>query len=143
MNSFITDASFLVSAIRSCNVHHVACYSFFHNHETATWVVPTIAYFEYQDSQSRLKREGKKAYRELYIPNLEIVEISNDLIQKTVDMDLITRFESLRGADLIYACIAKINEMPLVTCDQHFDKYRNEITIINPVTDDICRKSCK
>lgn len=94
--------------------------------------MPTIAYFEYQAAQSRLKREGKKAYRELYIPNLETYDISMSMIRRTAELDLENLFEKLRGADLIYACIAKIEELPLVTCDPHFEKYRHEIEVINP-----------
>jgi predicted nucleic acid-binding protein len=131
----LTDASFLISAIRTCDEYHVQCYGFFQNHEDSTWVVPTIAYFEYQATQSRLKREGKKAYRELYIPNLEIYEISLKLIRKVSELDLPNWFEKLRGADLIYACIANIENIPLVTCDRHFDHYRQEIKVINPLHD--------
>ena len=94
--------------------------------------MPTIAYFEYQAAQSRLKREGEKAYRELYIPNLETYEISMSMIRRTAELDLANLFEKLRGADLIYACIAKIEELPLVTCDPHFEEYRHEIEVINP-----------
>ena len=136
MNRLLVDASFLISPIRSCDSNHIACYSFFQNQDENTrWVVPTIAYFEYQAAQSRVRREGKKAYRDLYIPNVQVLEISTDLIRKTAELDLANVFDSLRGADLVYACMAKIEEIPLVTCDGHFEQYRNLITVINPVYD--------
>ena len=129
------DASFLVSVIRSCDVNHFVCYNYFKNNENSIWVVPTIAYFEYQAAQSRLRREGKKAFRELFIPNLEVYELSLSVIRKTAELDLANIFDKLRGADLIYACIAKIEEIPLVTCDTQFDYYSNVIKVINPTRD--------
>lgn len=136
MNRLLLDASFLISAIRSCDINHLACYGYFKNHaDNFRWVIPTIAYFEYQATQSRLRREGKNAYRELFIPNVEVFEISKKLIQKTAELDLANVFASLHGADLVYACIAKIEEIPLVTCDKHFKPYNQVITIINPVND--------
>lgn len=100
------------------------------------WVVPTIAYFEYQAAQSRLKREGRKAYREIYIQNLQTYEVSLNLIRKTAELDLANLFSTLRGADLIYACIARIEGITLVTCDERdFGPYRSNIAIVNPLTD--------
>lgn len=132
MKRHVVDASFLVSAIRSCDVHHVACYNYYRNNEDLTWVVPTVAYFEYQAAQSRLRREGRKAYRELYIPDLEVFEISLPMIRRTAELDLFNVFENLRGADLIYACIARLEDIPLITCDGHFDEYASIIRVINP-----------
>ena len=97
------------------------------------WIIPAIAYFEYQAAQSRLRKEGEGAYRELYIPNWEVYDISLALIRKAAELDLMNLFEKLRGADLIYACIAKIEQIPLVTCDRHFGQYAGEIQVINPV----------
>lgn len=132
MNKILTDASFLVSAIRSCDANHVACYGYYRNNEDSIWVVPAIAYFEYQAAQSRLRREGEKAYRELYISNCEFYELSMPIIRKSAELNLVNLFEKLRGADLIYACIAKIESIPLVSCDDHFDEYAHEIEVINP-----------
>jgi predicted nucleic acid-binding protein len=131
MKQFITDASFLISAIRDVDRNHDACYTFFKENEDSEWIIPTIAYFEYQATQSRLKREGEKAYRELYIPNPKIYPITHELIKKVSKLDLAVVFEDLRGADLICACIAKIEEIPLITCDSHFNKYQKEIALIN------------
>lgn len=132
MKKNVLDASFLISAIRSIDENHRFCYEYFMNHEEDIWLIPTIAYFEYQAAQSRLEKEGKKAYRELFIPNVEIYEISLDFIKRSVQNDLITLFKELKGADLIYACVAKVESSPLITCDKHFEKYSNEIEVINP-----------
>jgi predicted nucleic acid-binding protein len=129
----ILDASFLVSAVRSCDVHHRSCYGYLKDHEPNTWIVPSIAYFEYQATQSRLRQEGKGAYRELYIPNWEVYDISLTLIRQVAALDLPNLFAKLRGADLIYGCIAKIECLPLVSCDRHFAAYQREIQVINPL----------
>jgi len=136
MARLAVDASFLISAIRSCAANHRQCYQFFRNHENLTWIIPTIAYFKYQAAQSRLAREGKKAYRELYIPNFQTYELTHDFIKQmaalVAALDLPNLFEKLRGADLVYACVAKIERIPLVTCDGHFAYYSSEIEIVNP-----------
>jgi predicted nucleic acid-binding protein len=132
MAKLVVDASFLISAIRSCDVNHQQCLQFFGDHENVTWIIPTITYFEYQASQSRLRREGKKAYRELYIPNCIVYELTHDFIKRVAEMDLPNLFEHLKGADLVYACVAKVEEIPLVTCDKQFERYVPEIEVINP-----------
>ena len=132
MERYAVDASFLISAIRSCDVNHQHCFQFYREHESVIWIIPTIAYFEYQAAQSRLEREGKKAYRQIYITNFEVYEINYDFIKQVVTKDLPNLFVQLKGADLIYACVAKVEEIPLVTCDGHFEQYSAEIQVINP-----------
>jgi predicted nucleic acid-binding protein len=132
MAKLVVDASFLISAIRSCDVNHQQCFQFFSEHENVTWIIPTIAYFEYQAAQSRLRREGKEAYRELYIPNFKVYELTHDFIKQVAEMDLPNLFEHLKGADLVYACVAKVEKIPLVTCDGHFEQYFAEIEVVNP-----------
>lgn len=134
MKKYITDSCFLVSTIRSQEPNHLPCYQFFRENEDVTWVVPVLAYFEYQAVQKQLqKRQNLKPYREVYISNLEIYDITLDLARKSSEMNLFEIFDSLRGADLIYACIAKIENIPLVTTDGDFQRYSNHIEIINPL----------
>ena len=40
---YVVDASVLVGAVNSADVNHVACYTFFKNHEADTFVIPTLA----------------------------------------------------------------------------------------------------
>jgi predicted nucleic acid-binding protein len=132
MARLVVDASFLISAIRSCDDNHQQCLQFFHDHEDVTWIIPTLAYFEYQAAQSRLKREGKKAYRELYIPDFKVYELTHNFIRQVAEMDLPNLFERLKGSDLVYACVAKVEKIPLVTCDGDFEQYSAEIEVLNP-----------
>jgi predicted nucleic acid-binding protein len=129
-DSYVIDASVLVGAVNSADVNHVACYSFFKNHEDATFVIPTIAYFEFQAAQSRIRRERRKAIRELYMPNAETYEITAATLRRAAELQLPDKLSTLRGADLVYACIAAIENLPLVTNDQGFRAVEPHVRIV-------------
>jgi len=129
---YVLDSSVLVSAINSNDVNHVSCYSFIKNEETASWVIPYIAYFEFQATQSRLRKEGKRAIREIYLGNAEKYELNEIFIKQCSEMDLFNKLDSLRGADLIFACVAAVEGIPLVTKDEGFRKVEHEISVIYP-----------
>lgn len=116
--SYVVDASVLMGAVNSADVNHVACYSFFKNHEDDTFVIPTLAYFEFQAAQSRMRREGRTAIRKLYIPNVKTYEMTQATIRRASELELPDKLSALRGADLVYACIAAIEGLPLVTNDR-------------------------
>ncbi len=128
--SYVIDASVLVGAVNSADVNHVACYSFFKNHEDDTFVIPTIAYFEFQAAQSRIRREGRKAIRELYIPNAETYEITQATLRRAAELQLPDKLNALRGADLVYACIAAMERLPLVTNDRGFQAVEAHVSVM-------------
>lgn len=121
-DKYVWDASALVAALNSRDANHTECYSFWRNHEDAVYIFPALAWFEFQATQSRALREGKKALRELYILDEKnrIVDVNTELVRASAKAGLHERFSKLRGADLIYACIAALEEAPLVTVDNHF-----------------------
>ena len=61
----VIDASALVGAVNSVDVSHVASSSLFQEYSDDTFVVPTLACFEFQTAQSRLRREGRNPIREM------------------------------------------------------------------------------
>lgn len=126
---YLIDACVLIGAVNSADATHGGCYNFFKNNEDAILVVPTLAYFEFQATQSRIKNEGKRAIRELYIPNLEKYEITDALIRRANELDLFNKFK-LKGADLIYACIAAIEAIPLVTTDRDFESIQSDVKVV-------------
>lgn len=128
--SYVIDASVLVGAVNSADVNHVACYSFFRNHEDDILIIPTLAYFEFQAAQSRIRREGRRAIRELYIPNAKTYEITQATLRRASELQLLDKLSALRGADLVYACIAAIEGLPLVTNDRGFRAVRPHVKII-------------
>jgi len=137
---YLLDASVLVGIVNSDDPLHQPCYSFFRNlydEDAAVWVVPGIIFFEFQATQSRRARERGQTgsiYRHapLFENNTELYEISPDFLGRVWDAELYTRFDRLRGADLLYACIAFLEGIPLVTHDSDFDPYSGILSIIRP-----------
>jgi predicted nucleic acid-binding protein len=117
---------FLTSVIRTADVHYNIANQFYKRNSDAVWVIPTLAYFEFQAAQSRSGRR----YRYVYINALEVFELTLDFTRRCREKQLFERFLKLRGADLVYACIAKVEGIALVTFDQDFDDYAGDIEII-------------
>jgi len=129
----LVDSAFLLSAIRSRDPHHWICAGYFRDHSQSTWVIPAIAYFEYQAAQARLKKDAQEPYRDLFLPRWEVYDVSLDLIRKAAELDLVNVFERLHGPDLICACISRIEQIPLVSCNDTFNHYAAEIEVVNPL----------
>ena len=96
-------------------------------------IFPVIAFFEISASVSRKHRDGEKILREFYIINENsiIYDINQDLVRKSNDIVTIDGFNKLRGADLIFACIAYLEKAYLVTLDNHYQNVSQHITVIN------------
>jgi hypothetical protein len=96
-------------------------------------IYPSLAVFELQASISRLHREGQGMLRDFYI-------VSENSIVYTIDQELIYRcahlfdlpgYSDLRGADLIFACIAHIEDAHLITLDKGFNAVASQIRVID------------
>ena len=85
-------------------------------------IYPSISVYELQASISRLHREGRKVLRDFYIvsENSVVYPIDQELIYRSNHLFDAPGFSSLRGADLIFACIAKLENAILVTLDKGF-----------------------
>ena len=108
--------------VRIDDPHHEHAYSIWETYETDISIFPTLAWFEFQATISRLRREGKRAQRDLYLldgKNL-ILPIDQTFIERCAQEDLANRFNNLRGADLVYACAAALENAALVTFDTAF-----------------------
>ncbi len=131
----IPDSSFIISAVNSRDAFHSCCYSYWKNTEgKVLWIIPDLVFFEFQAAQSRCYKGKDEPYRwlGLHRGNSRRIRLTNKLLEKIWDMRLYDTFSSLKGADLLFACIAKAESLPLVTLDSHFEKYADEIKIINP-----------
>ena len=52
---------------------------------------------------------------------------------QVAEMDFAESFRALKGCEIfVYACVAKVEKIPLVTCDEHFEQYSAEIEVVNP-----------
>jgi predicted nucleic acid-binding protein len=96
-------------------------------------IFPAIGAFELNASVSRKLRDGERMVREFYIidENSIIYDINHDLIEKSSDIVTKDGFDTLRGADLIFACIAYLERAYLVTLDNHFQKVAQHIDVID------------
>jgi len=64
--------------------------------------------------------------------NTELYHVTGEFLARVWELGLYDRFSGLRGADLLYACIALVEGIPLVTHDADFDLYSDQIRLIKP-----------
>jgi predicted nucleic acid-binding protein len=135
--TYLVDSTYLIAVARKNHEFHDPCYAFAKTHADAEWVIPPVAVFEFQAAQSRrnkVENVHEESFRELRWPNARYYEVDQRFAQRVWEQDLFNKFEHLGGTDLLYACIAKVESIPLVTRDSNFLLYSDEIVIINPVT---------
>lgn len=96
-------------------------------------ILPGLAFFELQASISRKLREGDQILREFYIlGDTEVVyPIDLNLARKANELIKQSGFDTLRGADLIFACIAKLENAWLVTLDKGFKSVADKIKLLD------------
>jgi predicted nucleic acid-binding protein len=134
----VLDVSVLAAVVNSDEGEHLPAYSYFKDcNDQTTWVVPGLAFFEFQAAQSRRhrnRRPGHPPFRQapLYYENCEIYHVTPEFLKRVWELELYDRFSNLKGADLLYACIARVEGIPLVTHDADFNRYASEIEIIRP-----------
>jgi len=87
-------------------------------------IFPSLAVFEVSATISRMHRDGKRILREFYImdENSILYDVNQNLISKSHNLFAKQGFNQLRGADLVFACIAYIEGAYLVTLDKQFGK---------------------
>ena len=95
-------------------------------------IFPSLAVFEVSATVSRMHREGRKILREFYLMDEHAIlyDVNQKFISDSYDLHAQEGFNQLRGADLVFACIAYIEKAYLVTLDKHFtshvsDKIKN------------------
>ena len=96
-------------------------------------IYPAIAVFELQASVSRAHRQGRRMLRDFYVvtENSIVYPIDQDLIYRCASLFDRVGFSSLRGADLIFACIAHVEDAYLVTLDKGFAVVAAEVRVID------------
>ncbi len=96
-------------------------------------IIPAIASFELSAAVSRKRREDVNMLYEFWLigENEIIYPIDSNFLEKCSSLVQEEGFNTLRGADLIFACIAKIEVGILVTLDNHFDSVSDRIQVLN------------
>lgn len=93
-----------------------------------TNIFPAIAMFEVSATVSRKLREGKSILEDSYLldENSVVYPIDEALIHESLKLFARPGFNHLRGADLIFACIASLEEAYLVTLDKGLTKHMSK-----------------
>ena len=96
-------------------------------------IIPAISAFEINATVSRKNREGTKMLPDFRImgENEIIYPIDQALITKSAEFYRSDGFNRLKGADLAFACIAKLEDAWLVTLDTDFAYVAQQITVID------------
>jgi predicted nucleic acid-binding protein len=96
-------------------------------------IFPALAVFEVEASVSRRRREGSKILREFYIVNDSsvIYPIDDVLVRRCAELTALPGFDRLRGADLIFACIAYLEDAFLVTMDRGFSAVESRVRVLD------------
>ena len=96
-------------------------------------LIPAMAAFEIPATVSRKRKEGGGMLHEFYLmgDNEVLYPIDEKLVLAANDFLRTPGFDKLRGADLIFACIAKLESAWLVTLDRHFEAVADQITVID------------
>lgn len=132
MTQYLIDNSVLHGWANTKDQHHEACKKFFEEHQDDELFFPIYSLFEFQASRSRRIKgndfEGLPGnYR---LKNKKFIDINRKLYDDCQSQKLFEKFKELKGADLLYACIADMGRFTLVTCDSDFDVYQNEIDLM-------------
>jgi predicted nucleic acid-binding protein len=120
----IWDASALVAIVTISDAHHHDALAVWVDHKHDVSIFPALAWFEFQATISRLRREKKAASRGLNLLDHKnvVLPIDNDFVRRCAVNKLVERFTTLRGADLVYACAAVLEDAALVTFDSALRK---------------------
>ncbi len=96
-------------------------------------IFPAIAVFEVEATVSKMHRKQKSILREFRIINEDalIYPVDLDLIKRSLKLTDQPGFSMLQGADLIFACIAHLEDAYLVTLDNHFEAVSKIVKVIN------------
>jgi predicted nucleic acid-binding protein len=86
---------------------------------------PALAVFEASATVSRKLRDGHRILREFYLlhENSRIYDVDEELVRRSSELFALPGFSDLRGADLVFACVAHVEDATLVTTDAAFKKH--------------------
>ena len=96
-------------------------------------IIPAVAAFEIPATVSRIRRDGGNMLREFYImgANETLYPIDEKFVTAADAIVALPGFNTLRGGDLIFACIAKLENAWLITLDKGFSAVADQITVID------------
>ena len=138
MKRFVVDANIIIGFLNTKDEHHDRCLAFLkevdNRHrkgEGVQAVVPMQAWIEVNISIRRKKRD--KAWKGVPPFDLigpELYRLDSSFLQRIQDKGLYDKFDKLKSSDAIYAMIAYLEGIPLVTVDRDFEKVQDIIDVI-------------
>lgn len=96
-------------------------------------LIPAISAFEVSHAVSRKHEKGIPILRDFWIMGEyeTLYPVDKAFVGKAAAYFDREGFKKLRGADLVIACIAAVEDAWLVTLDNHFDVVADQITVVN------------
>jgi hypothetical protein len=141
MRKFVWDTSAIVN-IKEPNADGYSPAHSFYKDFNDGWIdgdylniFPALAVFEVEATVSKKYRKDEPILREFYLmgENAVLYDVDKELISKCVNLFTLDGFDTLQGADLVFACIAHIEDAYLVTMDRklalHASKQINVIDL--------------
>lgn len=132
MKEYLIDTSVSHAWINRKDVHHDGCKKFIEENKENRFHFPMHGYFELYASIER-RRKGRNFLgpeNDISLKGTIGHDIDAKFFKKCKEHKLFNLFKELKGSDLIYACFAKLKNLPLVTCDSDFDVYTGKIQVI-------------
>ncbi len=131
MCKYLIDASVLSGFLNTEDAHHDACFAFFKEHAVERLCFSVHTLFAFKASQGRRLREGSfSPLSSRSLPNQRLLSLDQYFYNACQKKGLLELFDRLKGADLIYACLAKLHGLTLVTCDKDFERYADGIHLL-------------
>ncbi|MFC1780293.1 type II toxin-antitoxin system VapC family toxin [Patescibacteria group bacterium] len=132
MNKYLIDASVIHGWANTKDQHHTVCKQFIENHINEELYFPIHSLFEIHASCLRRKKGGTFTglLGKFVLKNQKFISINRKFYDKCQNLKLFSLFKDLKGSDLIYACIARLGKLTLVTCNSDFDVYTKEIRVL-------------
>lgn len=128
-NTYLIDACAMLTLLNKAESRHTDVFDFFIEHKDATWLLPVHCYFEIKATESRWIVYKEDYFRiGHYNIHTKLYELTEQFLNKA--FPLIKDIPIYKGADVIYAAIAMLENVPFVTCDKGFLKIKDKIEII-------------
>ena len=137
MERFVVDANIILGLLNTKDKHHDRCLAFLreidNRHrkgERVQGVVPIHSMVEVNINVGRKKRD--KAWKGVPPFDLigpELYPLDSSFLQRIQEKGLYDRFDKMKSSDAIYAMIAYLEGIPLVTLDRDFEKVLDIIDV--------------
>ena len=132
MPKYLIDASVIHGLANTKDRHHSVCKEFFEENANEQFHFSVHSFFEVH--AARLRRIRGRDFvglpGQFKLRNQILHILDNNFYKECKRRDLFSVFDGLKGSDLIYACLAKIRGLTLVTCDEDFNPYADEIGVL-------------